>query len=386
MNKVYTIKTVTPYSDSYKECLYLSTISRNLYNVGLYFLRQSLIKQGIFRNSKELYQAMKANENWIQLPRKVSNQVWKQVWGAWTNWLSALKKYKANPSGYTGRPRMPRYNHGVNEVRYEAGAIGIRGLVEGYKRLSQTNIIFDCSALPNFIVEARIIPTSSGFKISLIYQHKEELNLNLEYEKIAGIDLGLNNLMAVATNQADIPHFLVNGRPLKSLNQHWNHQIACLKSQLPKGVYTSKKIKRLTEKRHHQVVQYLHQTSRLVVNWLHDNQIGVLVIGKNPRWKENIKMGKVNNQNFVMIPHAKLIELIRYKFESEGGIVVIVEESYTSKASALDLDAIPKYRKNTPLSFSGVRVKRGLYRSKRQYLINADINGAFFPSYNFSPK
>ena len=376
MNRVYTIKVVKKQSAFYAECFKLATVSKQLYNVGLYFLRQNLLNFNQFSSSKALYLAMKENENWKKLPRKVSNQVWKQVWGAWSTWLSAIKQFKKNPLGFTGRPKMPHYNTSLNEVRYERGAIGHRGLNAGFKRLSQTELILDCSMIPGKILQAKITPILAGFKISMTYQHKEQHNVKLDDKKIAGIDLGLNNLMAVATNPADIPHFLVNGRPLKSINQYWNSQVSGFKSQLNKGVFTSHKIKRVTEKRNNQIQDYLHKSSRLVVDWLHQHQIGVLVIGKNNRWKDRIQIGKVNNQNFVSIPHAQLIQLIQYKFESEGGIVVVTEESYTSKASALDLDAIPKYRKGANRSFSGKRVKRGLYRTKNGYLLNADINGA----------
>ena len=42
------------------------------------------------------------------------------------------------------------------------------------------------------------------------------------------------------------------------------------------------------------------------------------------------------------------------------------EESYTSKASFLDLDGIPVYDAEKPYTgtFSGKRIKRGLYKSK----------------------
>jgi len=115
-----------------------------------------------------------------------------------------------------------------------------------------------------------------------------------------------------------------------------------------------------------------------VVNWLVKHNIGTLIIGKNDGWKTSINIGKRNNQNFVQLPHTKLINLIKYKFEQENGLVVVYEESYTSKASALDLDVLPKYRKNSqqkPL-FSGKRIKRGLYKTLKGLLINADINGA----------
>jgi IS605 OrfB family transposase len=153
---------------------------------------------------------------------------------------------------------------------------------------------------------------------------------------------------------------------------------AKLQSKLKKGVFNSHQIRRLTEKRNNQADTYLHVASRTVVDWLVANNIGTLIIGKNSQWKSGINIGKRNNQNFVQIPHTRLIELIQYKFEQENGIVVVNEESYTSKASALDLDEIPTFskRKNQKTEFSGKRVKRGLYKTLQGLLINADLNGA----------
>lgn len=89
------------------------------------------------------------------------------------------------------------------------------------------------------------------------------------------------------------------------------------------------------------------------------------------------QMGRRNNQNFVNIPHAKLIEQLRYKGKAFGIEVVEVTEDYTSKASAVDYDPIPEYEAGKGRKpFSGKRTLRGLYRTKDGKIINADINGA----------
>jgi len=377
MNKTITLKSVKPNNSLYKECEALCVSTKQLYNVGLYELRQTLFNQSEFLNYKVLYQKMKTNENWTALPRKISNQVWKQVTGNWSHWLKALKEYKKNPSKFMGRPRLPKYNKSMNIVTYEQGALGTRGLPENKLRLSKTNIILDISLIEGEIKEVSIIPKNGLFLIKATYT-EEMRNNQLNYKNIAGIDLGLNNLMTVATNQADIQPRMVNGRPLKSINRRWNKQKAKLQSKLGKGIFNSHRIRKITEKRNNQVDNYLHIASRTVIDWLVENKIGTLIIGKNLQWKTGIKIGKRNNQNFVQIPHARLIELVQYKFEQENGIVVINEESYTSKASALDLDNIPKFskRRNQKYEFSGKRVKRGLYKTLQGLLINADLNGA----------
>jgi putative transposase len=377
MNKTITLQSVKPNHPIYRECEDLCVISKQLYNVGLYELRQTLFNKSEFLNYKVLYQEMKKNENWTALPRKISNKVWKQVTGSWSHWLKALKEYEKIPGKFTGRPRLPGYNKSMNIVTYEQGALGTRSLPENRIRLSKTNIILDTSLIEGQVTEVKIIPKNGQFLIKATYT-EEMKNHELDYSKIAGIDLGLNNLVTVATNQADIQPRMVNGRPLKSINRRWNKQKAKLQSKLKKGVFNSHQIRRLTEKRNNQADTYLHVASRTVVDWLVANNIGTLIIGKNSQWKSGINIGKRNNQNFVQIPHARLIELVKYKFEQENGIVVVNEESYTSKASALDLDEIPTFskRKNQKTEFSGKRVKRGLYKTLQGLLINADLNGA----------
>lgn len=375
MNKSYTLQVIKSTDPYYNECMDICVISKQLYNVGLYQLRQALINDGKFLSSKVVYEGMKQNENWISLPRKISNKIWKQVTTNWSSWLKGLKRYKKAPNSFTGRPKMPKYNNSLNTVTYEKGALGTKGLEKGQICLSQTNIILDVSSLKGDIVEAKIIPKNNKFIIKVTY--KEEMTENeLDYNKIAGIDLGLNNLITVATNQADLPHVMVNGRGLKSINQYWNKQVSKLKSKLPKGVKSSKRIRSLTEKRNAKIDDSLHKASSKVVSWLIDNKVGTLVIGKNKQWKTKINIGKRNNQNFVQIPHTRLIELIIYKYEQQNGIVVTNEESYTSKASALDLDVLPKRKLKKKQIFSANRIKRGLYKTAKGLLINADVNGA----------
>lgn len=375
MNKSIIIKKIYKKSKLYDECNELSIVTKQLYNVGLYELRQALFNNGEFLSPKIVYDRMKENENWANIPRKVSNQVWKQVTGNWSYWLKALKSYDKTPSKFTGKPKIPNYNTSKNVVTYEKGALNTRGLDKGFIKLSKTNIILNVKYIKGEIKEAKIIPKKNYFDVRVTYDEPIQ-DLNLDKTKYAGIDLGLNNIVSIATNQVDIQPLLVNGRHIKSINQRWNKKTSKLKSLLPNNVYSSNLIHKLTEKRNNKIDHELHQVSRYVVNWLIKNDIGSLVIGKNDGWKNKSKMGKKNNQNFIQVPHARLIDMIKYKFEQVGGIVYVTEESYTSKSSALDLDDIPKYKDKVDIKFSGKRVFRGLYETLSGYLINADINGS----------
>jgi putative transposase len=132
-------------------------------------------------------------------------------------------------------------------------------------------------------------------------------------------------------------------------------------------------------KRNRRIDHYMHTASKRVIDVLVKEEIRVLVIGKNDNWKQDANMGKRTNQNFVQIPHARFIQMLTYKAQLAGITVKITEESYTSKASLLDLDPLPVYdpdNRNEQHLFSGKRMKRGLYRAADGRVLNADINGA----------
>lgn len=171
---------------------------------------------------------------------------------------------------------------------------------------------------------------------------------------------------------------IINGKPVKSINQYYNKKIASNKSLIMSNfnAYTSKLIKNLYARRDYKIKDYFHKASKMVIDILLSNNISTLVIGKNKNWKQGVNLGKITNQNFVQIPFNKLIDMLKYKAETYGIKVVVISESYTSKSSFLDLDKIPNYKKGKTHKFSGRRIKRGLYKSKEGLLLNADVNGS----------
>ena len=120
-----------------------------------------------------------------------------------------------------------------------------------------------------------------------------------------------------------------------------------------------------------------HQLSNKIVQDLLHRDIKTLVIGKNKEWKSKVNLGSKNNQKFYQIPFNSLITMLKYKCEAVGISVLEQEESYTSKASFIDNDAIPVYGKNKKYSFSGRRIKRSKYKTKDHIIIHADVNGAY---------
>ena len=227
--------------------------------------------------------------------------------------------------------------------------------------------------------DLRIIPMGNTFIVELTYrvgkdECKNSRSVALNPNEALCCDLGIDNFATFVSTKPGIRPFLVKGKILKSINQQYNKQVAELRS---KKHYEHIRIKGV--KRYWQLQDWMHKASRLAVNFCLAHDLGRIVIGTNRNWKQSVNLGKRNNQNFVMLPHAKFIEMVRYKAEEYGIQVTVREESYTSKASALDMDVIadfdPKQGKTKPV-FSGKRIKRGLYRSSDGHLINADINGA----------
>ena len=229
------------------------------------------------------------------------------------------------------------------------------------------------------IKEIRIIPKFKArfFEIQYIYE-VEEIQSNLDTNKALAIDLGLNNLATCVTSEGK--SFIIDGRKLKSINQWYNKQNSRLQSIKDKqGIKgTTKKQALITIRRNNQVNDYINKTCRYIINYCLDNKIGNLVIGYNETLQKNINLGKVNNQNFVNIPVGNIKEKLEYLCKLYGINFVKQEESYTSKASFFDGDKIPKYNQDNPqeYTFSGERIKRGLYQTKTGKLINADVNGA----------
>lgn len=356
----------------WKECDHLSLQSKHLYNSATYVQRQYFFETGKYYNSIGIYHQTKDLEAYKYLPTKVSKQIVRRVSEAWKGWQAALRDWFKHPEKYLSKPKMPGYKHkerGRNVVVYPIDALSKPALTKGTIKLSQTNIEFPTKA--RNINQARIVPKLDHYIIEIVYTVDDPVSSTGKYS--AGIDLGLSNLMAITSNHPGISPLLINGRPLKSINQFFNKRVA--KAQF---LEAWKQVKALNGKRDRRIDNYLHTASRRVIDWCRLNEIGQLLIGNNSGWKQNINIGKKNNQSFTKIPHAKLIHLLTYKAALAGIEVTITEESYTSKASALDNDYLPSYSRKveTKPIFSGRRVKRGLYKTSTGRIINADTNGS----------
>ena len=365
-------------SRNWKEIDDLSFKSKNLYNRANYEIRQHLFQTSEILSYNEMASRMQKEESYCALPRKVSQQVLRILDKNWKAWKEADKAYKGNPSKFLGKPKLPKYKDkekGRNLLVYTIQAISKKHLNRGWVNPSGTTLMVSCKR--EELNEVRIVPRLNYYVVEIIYEQPIQQLVN--GEDVVGIDVGLNNLAAVTSNQKGFKPFLVNGRPVKAINHYYNKNKAKLQSLLKGDKKTSNIIQRLSTKRGFKIDDYLHKTSRLIINHIVRYNISTLVIGKNDNWKQEINIGKANNQHFTSIPHARFIEMLTYKAKLVGIKVIITEESYTSVASFLDGDPLPVY--GTPeaktVKFSGRRLKHGLYKSKVGIKFNADCNGSY---------
>lgn len=347
----------------YKELDMLCFLSKNLYNSALYTVRQFYFENKKYINWININnQFIKDKQtDYYALPCKVSQQTLKMVDQNMKSFFNALKAKNS-------KPKLPKYldkTKGRFVVTYTNQAISKTELKKGYIVLSKTNIRIKTKV--HDIQQVRIVPQSNIIVIEVLYKVDCKIS-NFDIRKYCGVDFGLNNLMSCGFS--DVRPMLINGRPLKSINWHYNKKKAELQSLL-KNKHTSNRITNLKIRRNNKVNNYLHKSSRLFINYLVSNDITDVVIGYNKEWKQGINIGRVNNQNFVNIPYYKLLNMLTYKCELLGITVHITEESYTSKCSFLDNEDICKHE-----DYKGKRIKRGLYKSSDGRLINADINGA----------
>ena len=231
------------------------------------------------------------------------------------------------------------------------------------------------------IHQIHIVPKHHGkfFEVRYLFERgKIEPSHNLDFSKALAIDLRVNNFATCATSTGE--SFIIDGKKIKSINQWYNKENARLSSikdkQKIKG-WTTLQYRKAT-KRSNQISNFIYCASKYIVNYCIENNIGNIVVGYNDGFQDNPNLGKVNNQTFVMLPFGKFKSRLEYLCKLAGIRYQTQEESYTSKASFMMNDTMPKWDPRNPATteFSGKRIFRGLYRNSNNTLINADVNGA----------
>ena len=361
--------------DEYFQLRELCFFSNCLYNFALYNIRQQYFQDKTYLTYPKNEPCCKENENYRLMQSNCAQQTIRVADQAFKSFFALLKLAKEGSYDYK-KIKMPKYRQkgGLFNYIIQGNSISIR---DGYLTIplsreytairgkDRVKIKVPERLIDKKICEVKIIPKYNGryFKVN--------------QENSLAIDIGLDNFATCVTNTGT--SFIVDGRKIKSINQSWNKRKAKLQSILSKqNLYTSERLQRITNKRNNRVDDYLKKAARHIVNYCIENDIGTIVCGYNEDFKREIDLGKKMNQQFVQVSFGKLRSQLKCLCERYSMKYVEQEESYTSKASFLDLDEIPVYQAESQekYNFSGRRVYRGLYRSKDGRILNADVNGA----------
>lgn len=363
--------------------------SKNMYNYGNYIIRQEFVKtskekeeglreSAVWIQYNKLFDMVKDSDPYKELGSNVGQATLRKLDKAWKSFFNATKDYSKNPSKYLGRPHMPKYLPKENG-RYECDLDNNKfKVIDGYiyfcwKPLKIMNDTF-MTNIPEGtkLFQIRFVPKNGEYIMEVVYQI-DVPDIEEKAERIASIDLGVDNLITITTNCGVAP-LVINGKPLKSINQYYNKKISEMRAELKKRHNTdwSKEMQRFTTKRNNKVDDYIQKATKMVIDFCKENNIDTLVCGYNSGWKQESDMGKRVNQKFVDIPHASIVWRLTYKCETAGILFKTPEESFTSGTSFLDGEEPIKenYDKSR-------RVHRGLFVSNNGTKINADVNGSY---------
>ena len=353
----------------------LCHLSKNLYNASLYDVRQYYFESKSYRTWQSQRPIFTKNHNpdYYALQSHLAGEVLMQVGKQFLSFFNNKSNKKK---------RIPKYKdkNGYNVITFPKITISRQIEFDEDKQLYTYTLCKRSynlkiqSTKPN-VKQIKFVydETNDLIKCFKIYE-VEQPKLKRDNSRYFSIDPGLNNIVSIYNNIGIRP-LLYNGRPIKSINQYYNKTNAKLKSELPSNVKTSKRLKQLANKRNNKIDYEMHKISTHIINEAIRNNISKIFIGNNIGWKNEINIGRINNQNFVNIPHTKLFNQLLYKGLMNGIEVIFTEESYTSKASFFDKDYLPKYGESDKKQFSGRRISRGLYKDSKGNLWNADLNG-----------
>ena len=361
----------------------LCSISKKLYNQANWYIRQDFFHLENWLRYQDLNFILKNSNHYKLLKTQTSQQILKILDKNWKSFFNAIKERKKDKKKFNGRPRPPKYKKNCrNLLIFTNQNSKIKDNVITLTMSRMFKEIFPEFGNPLKITIPKyknrsfedyqqicILPRKKFHDVEIVY-NKEIEKSKLEQNYYLSIDFGLNNLITIVENQNSKP-IIISGKLLKSINRQWNKQKAKLYSIKDKQkLKWTDRLDKITIKRNSVLKDYLHKTAQFIVGYCLKNQIGNICLGELKGIKQNIRMGKQNNQNFVNVPIQTLKQRIAYKAQLVGIKVHKVDESYTSKCSSLDLEAIQKYKK-----YFGKRIKRGLFQGSN-YILNADVNGA----------
>lgn len=347
--------------------------SKNLYNYANYIIRQKYIKNNKYISYKEMNLNLKTHQQYKDCMSQPANCILRLLDKNWKSFFNGLKEYQKDSSNFLGRPQIPKY------IKKDGRCLWMIPNNACYYDKDKSELCFRIKKLQSVkwkcrclgrLIQVRFVPRGCVYVMEIVYEI-EIPNINSCNDRIVGIDLGINNLITASNNIGKNP-FIINGKPLKSINQFYNKRRAKMQSELrmKHNQHWSNKLDMITQKRFNRVKNYMHNASTYMIKWCVENNIDTLIVGHNDKWKQETKLRSINNQKFLFIPYEMLINQLKYKCENVGICFIETEESYTSGTSFLDGELPCK--ENYDYSR---RIKRGLFKSE-QGLINSDVNGS----------
>ena len=355
-----------------------------IYDQALFYLRQEYFqakkenKQPNYKKIK-LYDLAKTTESWknSNLDINAKQYILRKVNNNWTSFHKALKSFQRDKSKFKGLPKIPGYLSKRNKSTI---------LIFDRTRLKGKDFENNTLSLPksNYFIKIPKYIDIHQIKCIIVKKFYGKVKLNISYEKdvnikklnknnYLGIDIGVENIVSITTDNQIKKSWIVKGGCIKSINQFYNKKLAKRKSILEtvNNQKTSRWIQKLHMKRNNKLEYEFHCLSKKIIDLCLENNIGNIVIGHNKNWKNKCDLGKKMNQKFIQIPFNSLIQKIQYKTEEVGISFVQTEESFTSKIDHLANEDMKKQD-----NYLGKRIKRGLFESSCNKILNADINGA----------
>ena len=368
---------------------YLCQQSGKLYNTGIYFARQTLFKTGKLLTGKfDLAFEPSVSKSLLaqSMPSTPMQQTLMSVTEAFKSFKNLRDSHKKGQLHF--RPKPPGYLQGSKlfKVAYPNSGGQRPTLINGQLRFALGLTVKRWFGVSEFFLpmpsnldyskvkEFTILPKNGAFYLDVSYE-VEKQNHELDINQALSIDLGTaDNLAACVDTLGN--SFLIDARAMKAMNQLWNKKVSTRKEGKPQG-YWDNWLDCVTRKRNHQMRDGINKAAKLIINHCLKYGIGTLVMGWNEGFKVDANLGNLNNQKFVQMPLGKLKSRVKQLCDLHGIRFIETEEAYTSKASFLDGDSLPKYgEKLMGWKASGNRIKRGLYRTSDGFVVNADLNGA----------
>ena len=373
----------------------------------------------------------------------------------WSNFFVTLKKFNSNKSNNNlQKPSYPKpkklskvYNYSVplevskfSMAKADKGLLGINlGNKMVYVKFFNFNKDKFNGNKPKYLnkkINSVTVSLSHGhiyYNLQYI-DEKQNLKDNIknkdldnfskkeENSKIAGLDIGINNIASIFVNDNTTKSIIISGKELISYNCNFNKRLSKINEEISNEVIQYKEIvnkqgnkqlipekysqkgkllqnrkSQLFERRKLYMDDYMQKLSKKITNYLCINKVDSLVISRNLSFTKisgEIKMVKKTKQKFYQIPFGRLLNLIKSKLTEKEINIVEINEAYTSKTSSLTGDIVKVQAKSKgkkeilPNDLNGSRgskikgnlnnpLGRGLFKDMViNKIINADINAA----------